>query len=168
MRSLRVGARRCVVLLLSTFLAAIPAVATPDLPRTWQWPVPGVHHVVTPFQAPTHDYGPGHRGIDISVAVGSVVHAPADGVVAFRGVVVDRPLITIDHGDGLVTTLEPVSSQLSVGTAIAAGEEVGTVAHGGHTPIDQLHLGVRLNDVYINPMLLFSDVPRAVLLPCCA
>jgi len=27
---------------------------------------------------------------------------------------------------------------------------------------------VRYNDVYINPMLMFGDVPRAVLLPCCA
>ena len=37
---------------------------------------------------------------------------------------------------------------------------------GGHTPAGAVHVGVRWNGVYINPMLLFGGVERAVLLPC--
>lgn len=144
------------------------ALAPPKPEPPWVWPVDGPREVTSPFRAPAHDYGPGHRGLDMSAPVGAVVRAPAGGVVAFRGVVVDRPLLTIDHGDGIVMTLEPLESTLAPGTPVAMGEEIGTVATGGHSPADQLHLGVRYNDVYINPMLMFGDVPRAILLPCCA
>lgn len=149
-------------------LAVLPGAArAPDVAEPWVWPVEGARQITEPFRAPSHDYGPGHRGIDLATAVGAVVHAPADGVVAFRGVVVDRPLITIDHGAGIVTTFEPMTSSLTPGSVVAAGDEIGIVATGGHTPAGELHLGVRWNDVYINPQLMFGEVARAVLLPCC-
>lgn len=134
---------------------------------SWTWPVEGAREVTEPFRAPSHEYGPGHRGIDIAAPVGSRVNAPTDGVVAFRGVVVDRPLLTIDHGEGVVTTFEPMSSTLTPGSVVSAGDQIGTVATGGHSPAGDLHLGVRWNDVYINPLLMFGEVPRAILLPCC-
>lgn len=146
---------------------AVPDAALPDAAGTWRWPVDGAREVVEPFLAPAHEYGAGHRGMDILAPIGSVVHAPADGSVAFRGVVVDRPLLTIDHGDGVVSTFEPMDSELTAGAAVRAGDPIGTVATGGHAPAGTLHIGVRLSDVYINPMLMFGDVPRAVLLPCC-
>ncbi|MBS1905367.1 MAG: peptidoglycan DD-metalloendopeptidase family protein [Actinobacteria bacterium] len=150
----------------SAAASAVPAaVDDPALPDgDWLWPVTGARSVVAPFRAPAHDYGPGHRGIDISAA--GEVRAPADGVIAFRGVVVDRPLLTIDHGNGLVTTLEPVQSALSPGTAVRRGDAVAVAAAGGHAPAGTLHVGVRWGGAYINPMLLFGGVPRAVLLPC--
>lgn len=154
----------------ASLAAAAPTAEGPEplsARGTWVWPVDGRRVLLEPFRAPSHAYGPGHRGIDIGAdAVGAVVRAPADGVVAFRGTVVDRPLVTIDHGDGLVTTLEPVESDLSPGDAVRAGEVVGSLAAGGHTPRGALHVGVRLHGVYINPLLLFGGVDRAVLLPC--
>lgn len=162
------AARRAIVFLALLVLLPGSGLTPPTPEPPWLWPVDGPREVTAPFRAPAHDYGAGHRGIDLSAPIGSVVRSPADGVVAFRGVVVDRPLLTIDHGDGLVTTFEPVESALVPGTSVTAGEEIGTVAHGGHSPAGQLHLGVRYNDVYINPMLMFGDVPRAILLPCCA
>ena len=149
-------------------LAVLPGAARPPgSDDRWVWPIDGGRQITEPFRAPAHEYGPGHRGIDLATPVGSVVRAPADGVVAFRGVVVDRPLITIDHGSTIVTTFEPVASVLEPGSVVTAGSEIGTVATGGHTSEGELHLGVRWNDVYINPMLMFDEVPRAVLLPCC-
>lgn len=133
----------------------------------WRWPVDGARSVVEPFRAPAHEYGPGHRGMDVAAAAGAVVIAPAPGVVAFRGAVVDRPLITIDHGGGRVSTWEPVSSTLSPGDSVDAGDPMGTVAAGGHAAGGTLHVGVRLDGHYINPLPLFGKVPRAVLLPCC-
>ncbi|MFJ4164382.1 peptidoglycan DD-metalloendopeptidase family protein [Microbacterium sp. NPDC089698] len=142
--------------------AASAGSALPD--RDWLWPVEGPRTVVAPFRAPVHDYGPGHRGMDVAAA--GAVRAPASGAIAFRGTVVDRPLLTIDHGNGLVTTLEPVQSDLDAGTAVRRGDRIATLASGGHTPPGALHIGVRWNGAYINPMLLFGGVPRAVLLPC--
>ena len=150
---------------------AAPADSGPDdaAPgHPWLWPTDGARLVIAPFRAPAHDYGPGHRGMDVAAEPGSPVRAPAAGVIAFRGTVVDRPLITIDHGGGYVTTLEPVASELSPGDAVAAGEPLGTVAAGGHAPRGTLHVGVRVDDVYVNPRGLFGRPPRAILLPCCA
>ncbi|MFD7870819.1 murein hydrolase activator EnvC family protein [Microbacterium sp. NPDC059771] len=133
----------------------------------WHWPVEGARSVVVRFRAPTQPYGPGHRGVDIAAPVGAAVMAPADGVVAFRGVVVDRPLLTITHAGGLVTTFEPVDSSLSPGERVTRGQQVGTVARGGHAADGTVHLGVRLQGLYVDPLTLFGEVRRAVLLPCC-
>lgn len=144
------------------------AAADIDVPGfPWRWPVDGARHVVEPFRAPAHDYGPGHRGMDIAAAPGGQVHAPTDGVVAFRGTVVDRPLVTIDHGAGFVSTWEPVSSSLTPGDVVTAGAVIGSVAEGGHTVRGAMHIGVRVDGEYVNPLPLFGHVPRAVLLPCC-
>lgn len=155
-----------VLMLLPAAAAAPGTAASPEEP--WRWPVDAAREVAEPFLAPSHDYGPGHRGVDIVTGAGAIVRAPADGIVAFRGVVVDRPLLTIDHGGGIVSTFEPVASDLAPGAVVTAGDEIGTVATGGHSTAGRLHIGVRLNGSYINPMLLFGDVPRAILLPCCA
>ena len=137
----------------------------PDAP--WRWPVEGGRRVIAPFRAPAHEYGPGHRGMDIAAAPGAQVRAPADGVVAFRGTVVDRPLLTIDHGDGYVSTWEPLDSPLTPGDVVEAGAVIGTVTSGGHSVRGTMHVGVRVDGDYVNPRPLFGDVPRAVLLPCC-
>lgn len=132
--------------------------------RGWVWPVAPVR-IVRPFEAPAHRYGPGHRGIDLEAS--GEVRAPADGVVAFAGPVAGRGVLTIDHGDGLVTTLEPVHTDLAAGTAVARGERVASVSTGGHAAEGSVHFGVRLEGEYINPMLLLGGIARAVLLPCC-
>ena len=144
----------------------LPSDASDPALAGWQWPV-APPRIVAPFVAPAHEYGPGHRGIDLAAARGAEVHTPAAGTIAFVGRVAGRPLLTIDHGDGLVTTLEPVSATVTIGDAVAAGDVVGVTDAGGHTPPGAVHFGVRRNGAYINPMLLLGEVPRAVLLPCC-
>ena len=146
--------------------AGVPRAAAVSTGAAWVWPVsPAV--VVAPFRAPPHRYGAGHRGIDLEAPVAGDVRSPADGVIAFAGVVVDRPLVTIDHGDGLVTTLEPVLALFPPGTSVHAGTVIGTVDLGGHAAADTIHFGVRRDGEYVNPLLLYGGVPRAVLLPCC-
>ncbi len=134
----------------------------------WRWPLDGPRRVSVPYRAPAHRYAPGHRGVDLAADPGTTVRAPADGVVAFRGVVVDRPLLTIEHDGGYVSTYEPVTSSLAPGDRVAAGDVIGVVGLGGHAASGTIHMGVRLRGEYINPLLLFDDVPRAVLLLCCA
>lgn len=148
----------------SAVLAASSAAEHPD--TSWRWPVDTVT-IVRAYRAPAHEYGPGHRGVDLRSAVGSDVRAPRTGVVAFSGRIAGRGILTIDHGDGYVTTLEPVDSPLSAGAPVSRGDIVGTVSTGGHTVRGALHFGVRLLGAYVNPQSLFGDIPRAVLLPCC-
>ncbi|OAH51967.1 murein hydrolase activator EnvC family protein [Microbacterium oleivorans] len=139
--------------------------AVPDGAPDWRLPAEGAS-VVAAFEAPAHDYGAGHRGIDIGPVAGPVV-APAAGVVAFAGTVVDRDVVTIDHGGGWVTSVEPIAPSVAVGDAVEAGDPIGTVSTGGHAPAGTLHVGVRLDGEYVNPLLLLGRVPRAILLPCC-
>jgi murein DD-endopeptidase MepM/ murein hydrolase activator NlpD len=140
--------------------------ASADLAQ-WSWPTPS-HHVVVPYSAPATRYGPGHRGIDISAPIGVVVTAPDAGIVAFAGRVAGRSVLTIDHGAGLVSTLEPVVSGLTTGATVRAGDEVGVVGVGGPAADGTLHLGARRDGEYMNPLLLLGGIPHAVLLPCCS
>ena len=169
------------LIILLLLLAPSPASAMSGTPRTseaaasegdglsargWVWPV-RPFRLARAYVAPAHEYGPGHRGIDLEPLGGAEVRAPAAGVVAFAGSVAGRGILTIDHGDGLVTTLEPVQTSVVPGAPVTANEVVATVSGGGHAAAGTLHFGVRLRGEYINPMLLFGAVPRAILLPCC-
>ncbi|GAA1469571.1 murein hydrolase activator EnvC family protein [Microbacterium thalassium] len=155
--------------------AAAAHPATPALPGDvvseaiaggWTWPV-GAFRLERAYSAPAHPYGSGHRGVDVRPVGIQRVLSPADGVVAFSGLVADRPVVTIDHGAGLVTTLEPVACDLRPGAVVRRGEVLGSLATGGHAEPGTLHIGVRLHGDYLNPMALLGGVPRAVLLPCC-
>ena len=52
---------------------------------------------------------------------GGPVTSPESGTVSFVGVVVDRPVITIDHGNGLRSSFEPVRSTLTGGAVRGQG-----------------------------------------------
>jgi murein DD-endopeptidase MepM/ murein hydrolase activator NlpD len=132
----------------------------------WSWPADPPHAVTRPFEAPATAYGPGHRGIDIAMGPGAEVRAPADGVVSFAGVVVDRPVVSVQHADGLVSSVEPVVPRVSAGDAVVAGQVIGTLAEEPrHEPDGGLHLGARLHGEYVDPALLLVALRHAVLLP---
>lgn len=120
------------------------------------------------FDPPDAPWLRGHRGVDLAGDVGAPVVSPSAGVVTFAGVVVDRPLVVVTHAGGLRSTLEPVEAPLAVGTAVAAGEGVGTLADGrlSHcAPSSCLHWGVRRGEVYLDPLVLLGVVEPVVLLP---
>ncbi|WP_353814311.1 murein hydrolase activator EnvC family protein [Agromyces sp. SYSU T00266] len=131
----------------------------------WTWPVGPPVLVVASFRAPPTPYAAGHRGIDLAAAPGSTVVAPASGVVSFAGPVADRGVLSIDHGDGVVSSIEPVAAAVTAGVPVRAGEPVAIVATGGHCDDECVHLGVRVHGEYVSPLLWFGGVPRAVLLP---
>lgn len=157
----------CMKRVLASALLALLALgvgpATAAAPR-WDWPTPPPHAIVRQYLAPATPYGPGHRGIDIA-ADSAVVTAPADGVVHFAGVVVDRPVLSIRHSGGLLSSYEPLATELVAGDPVTRGQVIGTL-EPGHCPQQLcLHFGVRLDGEYVNPLLLLGGVPRSVLLP---
>jgi murein DD-endopeptidase MepM/ murein hydrolase activator NlpD len=142
--------------------SAAPAGATASDPQ-WRWPVDPPRSIARNYLAPATPYSSGHRGVDIR-APGSVVYAPAAGVVHFAGVVVDRPVLSIQHAGGLLSSYEPVQSSLSAGQVVHRGDVIGTVLPG-HCSGQCLHFGVRLHGEYVNPLRFLGGVPWAVLLP---
>lgn len=148
------------------------AVAVPSQPPTaagvvgagsWSWPVAAPHPVVRQFVAPATPYAAGHRGIDIR-SLGADVFAPAAGVVSFAGVVVDRPVLSIRHPGGVVSSYEPVETALVAGDAVDRGQLVGTLLPG-HCASSCLHFGVRVDGQYVSPLLFLGEIPRSILLP---
>jgi len=123
------------------------------------------HVLAAAYAAPATRYAAGHRGIDLEAAPGAVVSAPDDAVVRFAGVVVDRPVLTLDHGGGVLSSYEPVVSEMPVGAAVGRGAVFGAIAAGGHCDGTCLHVGVRVDGGYVSPLLFFGRVPPAVLLP---
>ncbi|WP_024288824.1 murein hydrolase activator EnvC [Cellulomonas sp. KRMCY2] len=119
------------------------------------------------YAAPSTVWGRGHRGVDLSAGPGDLVRAPAAGVVAFAGTVVDRDVLTINHPDGLRSSLEPVVPSVDVGQPVGAGDTVGSVQDVvTHCRPDAcLHWGVRRGEVYLDPLDLLAGAGPVVLLP---
>jgi murein DD-endopeptidase MepM/ murein hydrolase activator NlpD len=140
-----------------------PAPAVIPTPH-WKWPIAIPHAIVRPFLAPSTAYSAGHRGIDISAGSSSDVHAPADGVIHFVGYVVDRPVISIDQGNGVISSFEPASSTLRAGDRVTSGQVIAQVLPG-HCSSPCLHFGVRIDGAYVSPLLFLGRIPHSVLLP---
>ena len=134
-------------------VAGVSGTAAPPPPATaWTWPVVGP--VIQPFDPPDTPYGSGHRGIDIAAPVGTVILAPADGVVTFAGPVGGRLFLTIDHGGGLESTYSWLSSSLTrSGARVLRGQPIATTGWGHpNSSVPHLHFGVKLNDAYVDPL----------------
>ena len=176
LRTIAVAVATLVLLFLGVVLSP-PSVASarghgqrllvaPDDPAfgTYAWPVVGP--VINGFQPPSGPYGPGHRGIDIAVPIGTPVGASAAGVVAFAGSVGGSLYVSIDHADGVRTTYSYLSSiAVRRGESVATGDVVGTTGHGHPTiPADHLHFGARYQGVYIDPLALLEPLPIATMI----
>jgi murein DD-endopeptidase MepM/ murein hydrolase activator NlpD len=89
-----------------------------------------------------------------------------DGVVMFAGMVAGRPVVSIDHADGLRTTYEPVDPSVAAGARVTRGSPIGTLAagHAGCPVSACLHWGLRRGETYLDPMILLR-LPDVRLLP---
>jgi len=119
-------------------------------------PVDGV--ITVPF-----DPGPGyegHWGIDYEGDRDGLVHAAAGGTVIFSGRVVDNPVVTIDHGGGLWTSYSYLGHiTVLTGEDVERGTVVGTV--GGDTGHGDVHLSVRIDGEYMDPLRVMGCQARA-------
>jgi len=155
------GARLALVLLACPLLAA----AAPAPGARWSSPVGPGPLVRERFEAPAHEYAAGHRGADLAAQPGAAVRAPADGVVHFAGPVAGRPVVSILHFDGTLSSLEPVEAVVAAGEAVRRGQELGRVGAGGHCDGRCVHLGARVGGRYVDPLVLLGLGERSILLP---
>ena len=150
--------RRLTVLIL--VLTAFASVGAPPAAAagTWIWPVTGP--IIRGFDPPASPYGSGHRGIDIASSVGTTVLAPASARVSFAGKVAGHLFVTLDHGGGLESTYSWLASVVvKKGDLVSAGDVIATSGPGHPAdPITHLHLGVKLHDAYVDPLLYLGPV----------
>ena len=145
-------------------LIALPLtlLLTAAAPSLWLPPLGAPLRISEHFDLSNGPYGAGHRGVDLSAAQGQVVASPARGTVAFSGTVVDRPTLSVRIDEHTVFSIEPVLSDLKPGEAVARGQPLGTIDTGGHCDSECLHLGVRVNGQYVNPLRFFRGRPILV------
>lgn len=163
--------RLLLVLLLATVtLGGQPAARAAPVAEVatalWAWPLAGSPTVTRPFQPPPKPYSAGHRGADLAGAPGQPVLAAGAGTVAFAGMVAGRPVVSVDHADGLRTTYEPVQPGVGAGQLVSRGSPLGVLVagHGGCPAEACLHWGLRRGDTYLDPLSLLRP-PRVRLLP---
>jgi hypothetical protein len=160
----------------------------PRVPGLWM-PVTGA--VVRGFDARAGPYGPGHRGIDISAPVGATVRAPAAGRVEFAGPVAGTIWVSLLVAPGVRVTLGPLLDPVTAGRVpsraplgrvgpghrpgssegagsaegVGSGKGAGSSGGAGSEFGARLHLSVRVDGVYVDPLAYLIDRPRARLAP---
>ncbi len=129
-----------------TSRGAAPAPATGRL----VWPVPA--------GSISQYYHSGHLALDIAAPYGSQVVAAQGGVVASAGWRNNGGgyVISIDHGNGLVTVYNHLGSiWVSAGQAVGAGQGIGGVGCTGMCTGPHVHFEVIVNGVIDNPLRYF-------------
>jgi murein DD-endopeptidase MepM/ murein hydrolase activator NlpD len=142
----------------------IPGTAHADQGRL-EWPLRPRPAVVRDFDAPSPDWQPGHRGVDLSGAPGQPVYAAADAVVVFAGLLAGRPVVSLAHPGGLHTSYEPVLATVRAGQLVAGGSPIGelTTGHPGCRAAACLHWGAMWGPAsradYVDPLGLLESTP---------
>ncbi len=98
-----------------------------------------------------------HNGTDIAAAAGTLVTAPADGMVALASddMFYTGETVMIDHGFGLTTVYAHMSAILvTEGTFVHRGDAIGRVGRTGRVTGAHLHWGATLFATHLDPALL--------------
>src|ERR1700720_2358494 len=98
-------------------VSAAPAVA--DDVRL-DWPLRPPPAVARGFDAPSPDWNPGHRGVDLPGTPGQPVYAAGSATVGFAGLLAGRPVVSLAPPGGLRTSYEPVRATVRVGQRVTA------------------------------------------------
>jgi murein DD-endopeptidase MepM/ murein hydrolase activator NlpD len=161
-------------------LAAPPtSTVVPDRPRMPGLWMPVTGAVVRGFDARAGPYGPGHRGIDIAAPVGATVRAPAAGRIGFAGPVAGTTWVSLVVAPGVRVTLGPLLDPVPAGRVrsraflgrVGPGHRAGSTGGAGSTGSAgsglgaTLHLSVRVDGVYVDPLAYLVDRPRPRLAP---
>ena len=119
------------------------------------WPLLG--RLLSPFGTRTDPFseeGAFHKGVDISAATGTPVHATADGIVIFSEFLSGYGrLVVVDHGDGFHTYYAHLSKfWVRAGQEVRRGDSVGLVGSSGKVTAPHLHYEVRIGGTPMNPI----------------
>ncbi len=98
----------------------------------------------------------GHQGIDFAAPPGTPIYAVANGKIVHYGAWAGYGnLVIIEHPGNYKTYYAHLSAfnpELSVGSEVRRGLEIGYVGSTGHSTGPHLHFEIRKNGVYLNPL----------------
>ena len=100
-----------------------------------------------------------HSGMDIAVATGTPVKAPADGVITFAdpGLYLTGGTVVLDHGHGISSNFLHLSRiDAKVGDVVKQGGVIGAVGATGRATGPHLHWGMNWFDTRIDPLLVLE------------
>ncbi len=104
-----------------------------------------------------------HNGVDVAAPQGTVIVAPADGVVALvhGDMFYTGKTVMIDHGHGLTSVYAHMSAILvKDGQKVARGTPIGKIGKTGRVTGPHLHWGVTLFGTHLDPRLLTGPMPK--------
>ncbi|HRH93900.1 MAG TPA: M23 family metallopeptidase, partial [Candidatus Peribacteria bacterium] len=134
----------------------------PDQPLALQWPVEPKYGISAHFEDDAYEakFGMPHHAVDIPTEQGTVIRAPADGVVAkvsLNGL--GYSYIAVDHAGGVQTIYGHVTASLvQEGDKVRTGSPIGLT--GGRpgsegagllTTGPHLHFAVRQDGALVDP-----------------
>ena len=152
------GGRRW--LLSVAVISAFPAAA--DGVRL-DWPLRPPPAVLRGFDAPSPNWRPGHRGVDLAGRPGQPVYAAGSATVVFAGLLAGRPVVSLAHPGGLRTSYEPVRAHVRVGQQVTAQTVIGELVagHSGCRAAACLHWGAMWGPAsgadYVDPLGLLKS-----------
>lgn len=119
------------------------------------------------YEAPKTEYGAGHRGVDLELAMGTEITAPTAGSLYFKGLVVDREVVTIRTIDGYLASFEPACTNLNLGDRVKQGEVIAwhckPEKNYKYHCLSCVHFSARSDFGYISPDYLLGNLEPSVL-----
>ena len=120
-------------------------------------PTGGKGRLTSPFGKRTHpvtgEKGKFHNGIDVAAPVGTPIYSPAPGIVTFSGMKGNNGnLVTINHGNGLVTAYAHNSRNVvKQGQTVTAGQNIALMGSTGRSTGSHVHFSVIQNGTHVDP-----------------
>lgn len=138
--------------------------------QSFVWPTPGFTTISSPFgrrTSPTAGASSYHKGIDIAAYQGSDVLAIAGGTVTFAGWNSSGGyMVVIQHENNVDSRYCHLGEKIFVtkGQKVYAGQIIATVGPkyvssgklNGATNGVHLHLGIRVDEKFVNPLQYFD------------
>ena len=123
----------------------------------YRWPLPVSGTITSYFgyrNAPTAGASTYHKGIDISVPIGTSVLAAKSGIVVTASYSASAGnYIALYHGDGVYSYYMHCSSLVAgVGEEVSAGQKVALSGNTGISTGPHLHFAIYANGAYVNPL----------------
>jgi len=131
-----------------------------DFAKPFVWPVQGrISGRFGNARVYNGQPGTGHSGMDIAVATGTPVKAPAAGVVTFAApdLYLTGGTLLLDHGFGISSNFLHLSRiDVKVGDRVEQGQVIAAVGATGRATGPHLHWGMNWFDVRIDPLLVLE------------
>ena len=105
-----------------------------------------------------------HMGVDVAAPAGTLVTAPASGIIRLAGerFSLEGNLVMLDHGHGLVSAFLHLSRvDVHIGQSVRRGDPIGAIGMTGRATGPHLHWAISWGTTRLDPQLLVGPMPGA-------